>query len=76
MVLRNINNFSGINYLIADTTIAHYYGRSIFGKQVGQTTMTVSYLGKANTIPVNVYQGVTWGIADFSCLVNSICEVV
>jgi PKD repeat protein len=74
-VLRDISEFFGITYMIDDTLIAqHYSGRSIYGKQVGQTSLTVSYLGKSKNANINVYQGVNWGVAAFSCTNNSVCR--
>jgi hypothetical protein len=55
-VMRNISKMSNVHYEIADTNIAVRLVDNIFyGKQLGRTTMKVSYLGDTVLVPIVVF---------------------
>ncbi|MBI4648730.1 MAG: PKD domain-containing protein [Bacteroidia bacterium] len=52
----NISYINGLQFQVADTNIAkHYIKNLIKGKQIGNTQLTVSYMGQSKIIPIVVY---------------------
>jgi uncharacterized protein (TIGR02145 family) len=74
-ITRNISSLPDILYSVSDTLVAQYSTNNVLkGKQIGLTNSSIVYLGKNASIPINVYEGLNWGMAAFSSSENTICN--
>lgn len=50
-----IDNTDGVDYILADTSVATFlFGNLIYGKKIGETSVTVNFQNKSLSIPVYV----------------------
>ncbi|HNP21769.1 MAG: T9SS type A sorting domain-containing protein [Chitinophagaceae bacterium] len=72
---RNISSLPEISYLINDTTVAvHTSKNEIQGNNRDTTSLTISYLGKTNTVSVTVLNGADYLHAGFVTFDTLVCR--
>ncbi|MEO8146306.1 MAG: T9SS type A sorting domain-containing protein [Bacteroidia bacterium] len=73
-VVRNLSGISAIQYSVNDTNIAvHTYLNEVAGKATGEANLTISYLGKHDSVLVKVINGDDFLHAGFMADNTSLC---